>query len=92
MRTTKGYMTKLNNDTASMTFTVRASRRERRQYPHKATWRWTLEDLGFVQTPGCDCTLCRRDIDCCGQMVPYTAKLVPTKRGFKVVQVYRRNI
>lgn len=51
-----------------------------------------LEDEALVAEPGCWCTSCQNDWDCCGNMVPRRAQVKFRKGGVVVEQHYVRNV
>jgi hypothetical protein len=66
--------------------TRRAVLRNRRAFVRHAV------DCGVVDAPGCDCSHCMNDWDCCGCMVPSTAYVVPRKGGVLLIQRLVRNV
>lgn len=65
---------------------VMASRESRREFGK------LLIEEGYADAPGCYCSHCQNDWDCCGRMVPGSPRLVRKGYGLLVEQHYDRNI
>lgn len=52
----------------------------------------TLTDDGWLAEPGCRCSHCANDWDCCGRFTLDHTEVKPTKRGASVTQYFTRNL
>jgi len=92
----RGVRTMLDNDTGKVIRFVPLNTADRRLVNrNKQSRRMFLlmcEDADLIDMPGCSCNHCQNDWDCCGRMVPRSARMVFVKGGVKLVQWYYRNI
>ena len=82
-----------DGDNAVRTLLVPMSARDRKiALRNRRDFATMLAEYGYVDEPGCDCSHCANDWDCCGRMVPQRARVVPARHGVRIEQAYHRNV
>jgi hypothetical protein len=83
-------------ETEIQVLTIRANRREAagvlRTYRTKRELIERLIDRGDLSPPGCNCSHCLSDWDCCGNLTVSYRTVGRIKRGLKIVTHLSRNV
>lgn len=82
-------------DRDGQTETIRLRARSRdfpRTRAQKRRFITQLMDLGVIDAPGCRCSHCENDWDCCGRLFVASTSVHRARRGLTVVQHYLRNV